>query len=56
MLDFCIRMLLRALINVRWAYFHVHPGYTKLYMDSTRTEAHFYHLRTNSIHSNYRLK
>lgn len=49
------RLILKILINLRWAYFHVNPAYKKFYMDSARTEAHFLHERTNSIHSNYSL-
>lgn len=33
--------LLSVLCRVRWAYFHIHPGYTKFYADEAHTEAHF---------------
>jgi hypothetical protein len=51
-----MRFLVRMLLRIRWAYFHVSPAYTKLYVDEARTEAHFFHARTNSIHSNYTLR
>lgn len=54
MLNFLLRMVLRALFRMRWAYFHIHPGYTKVYFSAT--EAHFFHARTNSLHSNYRVE
>jgi len=46
---------LNLLFRLRWAYFHMHPGYTKFYMDSERKEAHFFHAKTNSVHSPYRI-
>lgn len=47
------KLLLQALIHLRWAYFHISPFYQRFYMDESRTEAHFFHAHTNSIHSNY---
>jgi hypothetical protein len=55
MRDALLNTLLSALLRLRWAYFHIHPGYKKFYMDSTRKEAHFFHARTSCIHSNYSL-
>lgn len=48
--------LLRLLLALRWWYLHINPAYTKFYMDAERTEAHFFHAKTNSIHSNYTVK
>ena len=45
--------LLSVLCRVRWAYFHIHPGYTKFYVDEAHTEAHFSHARTNTTHCDY---
>ena len=50
------KLLVTLLLRTRWAYFHIHPGYTKFYMDEARTEAHFFHAKTNSIHSDYKYK
>lgn len=47
--------ILRVFLRLRWAYFHIHPGYTKVWMDEARTEAHFFHAKTNSLHSDYRI-
>jgi hypothetical protein len=47
--------IIRLLLRLRWAYFHVHPGYKKVWMDAARTEAHFFHARTNSLHCDYRV-
>lgn len=46
-----VRVLIKTLIKLRWAYFHMHPGYVKFLIED---EAHFFHQRTNSIHSNLR--
>lgn len=48
-----IRAAVKLLLRLRWAYFHIHPGYVKFYMDREHKEAHFQHLRTNSIHSDF---
>ena len=48
------KFLIMTLVHLRWAYFHVNPAYTKFYMDEARTEAHFFHAKTNSLHSNYK--
>ncbi len=50
-----VRIILRMLISLRWAYFHIHPGYQKFYIDADRTEAHFFCARTNAMHPNYKL-
>lgn len=50
-----MNLLLRFLLSLRWAYFHVHPGYTKVYMDEARSELWFFHAKTNSLHCNYRV-
>lgn len=49
---FLIMILVTILVKLRWIYFHVNPSYKKFYMDSSHTEAHFFHAKTNSIHSN----
>lgn len=51
-----IRLSIKVLLKLRWWYFHINPLYKKFYMDSAKTEAHFWHVLTNSIHSNYTLK
>lgn len=51
-----LNILLNLLLRMRWAYFHICPGYTKIYMDEDRTEAHFFHAKTNSLHSNFRAR
>jgi len=50
-----MRFLLKIFLKLRWAYFHVNPSYQKFYMDAARTEAHFFHAKTNSMHCNYSL-
>ena len=50
-----MRYLLNILLRLRWAYFHLNPAYTKLFMDSARTEAHFFHARTNTLYSDMRV-
>jgi len=50
------KFLIKALLKLRWAYFHISQSYTKFYMDSEKTEARFFHASTNSIHSNYVLR
>ena len=54
-METALNLLLKLLFRIRWAYFHIHPGYTKLYIDKARTSAHFFHARTNSLHSDYRI-
>ena len=54
-METALNCFLNLLFRMRWAYFHAHPGYTKFYMDNARTEAHFFHARTNSLHSDYRI-
>ena len=49
-----MKTLITLLLRVRWAYFHIHPSYIKFYVDEARTEAHFFHTKTNSIHSDYK--
>jgi len=46
------KILIMALVRLRWAYFHMHPWYFKFYMDSDGKEAHFQHAKTGQIHSN----
>lgn len=45
--------LLKIILRFRWAYFHVHPGYTKVWMSAK--EAHFFHAKTNTLHCDYRV-
>jgi len=47
--------ILRFILSVRWAYFHISPSYIKFYMDSERTEAHFQHKKYGTLHSNYKV-
>jgi hypothetical protein len=46
------KALIMFVVKLRWLYFHLHPHYQKFYMDSGKTEAHFWHSKTNTIHSN----
>lgn len=48
------KSLIMTLVHLRWAYFHIHPNYTKFYMDAGKTEAHFQHKKTGHIHSNFK--
>lgn len=43
--------ILKVLINLRWAYFHIHPSYIKFYVDENKTEAHFQHRKYGTLHS-----
>lgn len=51
-----VKFFLRLLFHMRWAYFHIHPGYVKIIVDEASQEAHFFHAKTNSLHCNYTIK
>jgi len=46
------KAIIMFFVNLRWAYFHVHPSYVKFWMDSEHTEAHFQHVKRGTLHSN----
>lgn len=45
------KISIMTLVWLRWAYFHLHPSYVKFYM--TQDEAHFQHVKTGAIYSNF---
>ncbi len=45
--------LLKMVLKIRWWYFHINPNFIKFYMDSSRSEAHFQHIKTGELHCNY---
>lgn len=47
------KSIIMFFVKIRWLYFHVSPSYVKFYMDSSKTEAHFQHVKIGSIHSNF---
>ena len=44
-------IMLYFFLKIRWAYFHLHPNYIKFYM--APDEAHFQHVHSGTIYSNY---
>lgn len=47
------KAIVMFLVKLRWMYFHVNPRYIKFYMGGGSDEAHFQHVKTGEIHSNF---
>lgn len=47
-----MKLLITILLRLRWAYFHIHPGYKKVYFDEN--EYLFHHEKTNVLVADYR--
>ena len=48
-----LRVLVKGVLKVRWAYFHLSPTYVKVVRDTKGKEVHFYNRKTNTLHCQY---